>query len=142
LARRTRSHREDSRARSQRAKLDQQALFRLTVLTRTRALVDAVADGHCMGAAALELLSVPVPEAADYLIRCQVQPPPLAWQRLAEHLRSAPDSPVSRVLDSPLIGGLASGTAGGLVGGVAFGLTLDLLWGSGWVPFMIAVSQA
>jgi len=83
--------------------LDQQALFRLMVLTRTRELVDAVADGHLHGAAALELLPVPAPEAADYLIRCRVQPPPPAWQRLAGHLRSVPDSPVSSALDSPLM---------------------------------------
>lgn len=83
--------------------LDEQALFRLMVLTRTGELVDAVVDGHLHGAAALELLPVPAPEAADYLIRCQVQPPPLAWQRLAEHLRSVPDSPVSTALDNPLM---------------------------------------
>jgi hypothetical protein len=70
--------------------LDQQALFRLVVLTRTHELVDAVADGHLHGAAALELLPVPAPEAADYLIRCQVRPPPPAWQRLAQHLRFPP----------------------------------------------------
>ena len=80
--------------------------------TRTRGLVDAMADGHLHGAAALELMPVLAPEAADYLTRCQVQPSPLAWQRLAEHLRSMPDSPVNRALESPLMGGLVSGTAG------------------------------
>lgn len=83
--------------------LDQQALLRLMVLTRTRELVDAVAGGHLHGAAALELLPVPAPEAADYLIRCQVQPPALDWQRLAEHLRSVPDSAVSTALNNPLM---------------------------------------
>jgi hypothetical protein len=82
--------------------LDQQATFRLMVLTRTRELTEAVAGGHLHGAAALELLPVPAREAADYLIRCQVQPPPSAWQRLAEHLRAMPDSPLSTALDNPL----------------------------------------
>lgn len=83
--------------------LDEQATFRLMVLTRTRELVDAVSGGHLHGAAALELLPVHAQEAADYLIRCQVQPPPLAWQRLADHLRVAPDSAVSTALDTPLM---------------------------------------
>jgi hypothetical protein len=83
--------------------MDQQATFRLMVLTRTRELTDAVAGGHLHGAAALELLPVPAQDAADYLIRCRVQPPPPAWQRLAEHLRAAPDSAVSAELDNPLM---------------------------------------
>src|SRR5262249_49486242 len=85
--------------------LDEQASFRLMVLTRTRELTDAVAEGHLHGAAALELLPVPVPasEAADYLIRCQLRPAPPAWQRLAEHLRAAPDSTLSTALDVPLM---------------------------------------
>lgn len=83
--------------------LDQQVTFRLMVLTRTPELVDAVVGGHLHGAAALELLSVPAQEAADYLIRCQVQPPLPAWQRLAEHLRVAPDSAVSTALGTPLM---------------------------------------
>jgi hypothetical protein len=83
--------------------MDQQATFRLMVLTRTRELTDAVAGGHLHGAAALELLPVPAQDAADYLIRCRVQPPPPAWQRLAEHLRAAPDSAVSAALDNPLM---------------------------------------
>ncbi len=83
--------------------LDQQATFRLIVLTRTNELVDAVVGGHLHGAAAVELLPVPAQEAADYLIRCQVQPPPPSWQRLAEHLRVEPDSAVSTALDTPLM---------------------------------------
>jgi hypothetical protein len=85
------------------AALDQQATFRLMVLTRTHELTTAVAGGHLHGAAALELLPVPAQEAADYLIRCQVQPPPPAWQRLTEHLRAVPDSAVSTALDNPLM---------------------------------------
>jgi hypothetical protein len=83
--------------------LDQQATFRLMLLTRTRELTDAVAGGHLHGAAALELLPVSAQEAADYLIRCQVQPTPPAWQRLAERLRSVPHSAVSTAFDNPLM---------------------------------------
>jgi hypothetical protein len=72
-------------------------------LTRTGELAEAVGGGHLHGAAALELLPVPAREAADYLIRCQVQPTPPAWQRLAEHLRTMSDSPVSAALDNPLM---------------------------------------
>jgi hypothetical protein len=83
--------------------LDEQATFRLMVLTRTSELIDAVGGGHLHGAAALELLPVSAKDAADYLIRCQVQPSPPAWERLAEHLRAAPDSVVSTALDNPLM---------------------------------------
>ncbi|GII65081.1 NACHT domain-containing protein [Sphaerisporangium krabiense] len=83
--------------------LDQHITLRLMLLTRTGELVDAVAGGHLQGAAALELLPVPSTEAADYLIRCQVHPPPPGWQRLAGHLRAAPGSALSSALDNPLM---------------------------------------
>lgn len=72
--------------------LDQHALFRLMVLTRTRELIDAVAGGHLHGAAALELLPVPANEAADYLLRCQVQPPQRpgnAWPTICGRCQTA-----------------------------------------------------
>jgi len=83
--------------------LDQQATFRLVVLTRTRELVDAVADGHLHGAAALELLPVSARDAANYLTRCEVQPAPPSWQRLVGHLRAMPESAVTTALDTPLM---------------------------------------
>ncbi|MBE1488430.1 NACHT domain-containing protein [Plantactinospora soyae] len=83
--------------------LDEQATFRMMVLTRTGELVEAVAGGHLHGAAALELLPVPATEAADYLTRSQVHPTPPAWQRLVEHLQGTPESAVSSALDNPLM---------------------------------------
>jgi hypothetical protein len=82
--------------------LDQQATFRLMILTRTHELIDAVTDGHLHGSAALELLPVSANDAAEYLARCQVQPLPGSWQRLTEHLRTTPESAVSKALDNPL----------------------------------------
>lgn len=82
--------------------LDQQATFRLVVLSRSDELAGAVEDGHLRGAAALQLWPLDPADAADYLTRCQTQPMPPAWHRLVDHLRSDPDSVVAQALDSPL----------------------------------------
>jgi transcriptional regulator with XRE-family HTH domain len=91
----------DLRATALRA-LDEQAAFRLVVLSRSRELVAAAAESHLSGAAALELQPVPAADAADYLARCQPRPAPGAWRRLLDGIRSDHGSPVARALDSPL----------------------------------------
>lgn len=54
------------------------------------------------GAAAIELRAIDPAEAASYLERVQLDPPPEGWRDLIERIRSGPDSPLSRALDSPL----------------------------------------
>jgi hypothetical protein len=83
--------------------LDEQAIFRLIVLTRSQEMVAAVAKGHLWGAAALELCSVQAEQAAEYLAGAQVDPPPAAWQRLIAHLRDHPHGVLARALQTPLM---------------------------------------
>lgn len=71
--------------------LDEQATFRLVVLTRSQEMVAAVSGGHLQGAAALELCSVQAEQAAEYLVSTQIDPAPLSWQRLVKHLDDHPD---------------------------------------------------
>ena len=82
--------------------LNEQATFRLVLLTRPDEFTDAVGTQHLYAAAALELQPVPAVDAADYLTRCQVQPLPQEWQRLIDHVRGQPDSALASALDSPL----------------------------------------
>lgn len=56
--------------------LDEQATFRLVVLTRSQEMVAAVGDGHLRGAAALELCPVEAGQAAEYLASAQIDPLP------------------------------------------------------------------
>ncbi|MFI5591163.1 hypothetical protein ACIA5G_39355 [Amycolatopsis sp. NPDC051758] len=84
--------------------LDEQADARLVLLCRSRELADAVAvGGHLAGAATLELRPVTPGQAAAYLERCRVDPPPPGWRRLVDHLRRHPDDPVTQALDTPLM---------------------------------------
>lgn len=83
--------------------LDEQATFRLVVLTRSQEMVAAVGDGHLRGAAALELCSVQAGQAAKYLASDQIDPPPLPWQRLLKHLRHHPDGALAQALQTPLM---------------------------------------
>ena len=87
--------------------IDRQATFRVVVFTRTDEFTKAVTSGHVHGAVAFELQPVPANDAADYLARCTVDPPPDPWQRLIEHLRQHPDSDLAAALSSPLMLGLA-----------------------------------
>ncbi|QXJ21345.1 hypothetical protein AGRA3207_002189 [Actinomadura graeca] len=83
--------------------LDEQAVFRLVLLTRSSEILAAIPGGHLIGAAALELLAVSAQDAADYLRRCQVHPLPEQWQRLVDHISADPGSPVAQALDTPLM---------------------------------------
>ncbi len=82
--------------------LDEQATFRLILLTRSDEMVAAVSSGHLRGAAALELMPIGPSQAADYLASCQIDPPPVPWQHLIDHLREHPDGVLAQALDTPL----------------------------------------
>jgi hypothetical protein len=83
--------------------LDEQATFRLVVLTRSDELAAAVSDTHLRGAAALELLPIDSRQAADYLERCQTDSLSLSWQGMAGHLREHPAGVVAQALNTPLM---------------------------------------
>ncbi|MGH3903228.1 MAG: hypothetical protein ACRDTE_03395 [Pseudonocardiaceae bacterium] len=83
--------------------LDEQATFRLVVLTRSDEMEAAVGEGHLRGAAALELCSVQAEQAAEYLASAHIHPAPPPWQRLVEHLRAHPDGALGQALQTPLM---------------------------------------
>ncbi|MGH3829566.1 MAG: hypothetical protein ACRDRS_03795 [Pseudonocardiaceae bacterium] len=83
--------------------LDQQATFRLVLLTRSQEMVAAVSDGHLQGAAALELCSVQADQAAEYLASAQIDPAPLSWQSLLKHLRDHSGGALAQALETPLM---------------------------------------
>ncbi|HEY5355975.1 MAG TPA: hypothetical protein VIK57_26340 [Streptosporangiaceae bacterium] len=83
--------------------LSQQASFRVVVLSRTAEMASAAThQGILRGAAAIELRPVESAEAARYLERVQLDPPPQGWHDLTERIQSRPSSPLGRALDSPL----------------------------------------
>ncbi|MEV4626768.1 hypothetical protein AB0J90_10835 [Micromonospora sp. NPDC049523] len=82
--------------------IDEQANFRLVLLTRSEEFTEAVRTGHLHDAAALELRPLPAAVTADYLARWLVNAPPPAWRRLLARLREQPDSPLAHALSSPL----------------------------------------
>jgi hypothetical protein len=83
--------------------LNQQASFRVVILSRTAELASAASRyGVLHGAAAIELRAIDPPEAASYLERVQLDPPPDGWRDLIERIRCSPASPLSKALNSPL----------------------------------------
>ena len=82
--------------------LNEQATFRLVVLSRGDELAAAVSDAHLRGAAALELMPIDSEQAANYLTSCQIDPLPPRWQHLIDHLREHPDSVLAQALNTPL----------------------------------------
>jgi hypothetical protein len=82
--------------------LSQQATFRLILLSRTAEMAAAAGQGDLHGAAAVELRPVSPGDAARYLQRVQLDPPPPGWQELTQRIRTAPDGPLSQALTSPL----------------------------------------
>ena len=82
--------------------LNQQAGFRLVLLTRSAELAAAAPHGLLEGAIALELQDIDGPTAARYLTRVQLHPAPRGWRELTDRLRQSPDSPIARALSSPL----------------------------------------
>jgi hypothetical protein len=85
------------------SELDEQATFRLVLLTRSDELVSAVSAAHLTGAAALELCPVEPGQAAEYLARCQIDSASPAWQRVVDHLSDHPHSILAQALDTPLM---------------------------------------
>jgi hypothetical protein len=90
--------------------LDEQATFRLVVLTRSQEMVAAVRGAHLRGAAALELCSVRAEQAAQYLARAQTDPAPPSWQRLLHHLNDHPNGALAQALQTPLMVSLVRAT--------------------------------
>jgi hypothetical protein len=83
--------------------LSQQAWFRVVVLSRTVEMASAASrQGVLRAAAAIELRAIGPAEAACYLERIQLDPPPDGWRDLISRIRTDPASPLSRALDSPL----------------------------------------
>jgi hypothetical protein len=83
--------------------LSQQASCRTVILSRIGDMaIAAVRQGVLRGAAAIELQPVSPAEAASYLERVQIDPPPEAWHSLSRHLRDDPAGPLSKALDNPL----------------------------------------
>ena len=82
--------------------LNQQAHFRLVVLTRSAEMAAAASQGLLHGAAALELEPIDPGTAASYLTHAQRHPAPAAWRELTSRLRGQPDSSLAQALRSPL----------------------------------------
>lgn len=83
--------------------LSQQVSFRLVVLSRTAEIASAASgQGVLQGAAAIELGPVDPGEAARYLERVQLDPPPAGWRTLIDRIRADPADPVTKALNSPL----------------------------------------
>jgi hypothetical protein len=83
--------------------LSEQATFRVVVLSRTAEMASAASQhGVLHGAAAIELRPIGPDEAASYLERVQLDPPPQGWRRIIDRIRSIPQSPLGKALDSPL----------------------------------------
>jgi hypothetical protein len=83
--------------------LNDQATFRLVILSRSTEMADAAEDAILDGAVAIELQQVDPATAADYLVKVQRDPPPPRWGELIDFLRKNPDSPLARALNSPLV---------------------------------------
>ncbi|MEV5480574.1 MULTISPECIES: NACHT domain-containing protein [Streptomyces] len=76
------------------------AAYRVVIFSRPDEFEAAVADGHLLGAVALELSPVPTAEAVAFL---RTMPALAPWQRLITHLENEPDSTLSQTLSTPLI---------------------------------------
>ena len=83
--------------------LSQQASFRVVVLSRTAEMASAAShQGVLRGAAAIELRAIGPADAASYLERVQLDPPPDGWRDLIDRIRVPPASPLSKALNNPL----------------------------------------
>lgn len=78
------------------------APFRVVVLTRSAEMIQAASNAWLVGAVAVQLHEVTGPQAADYLQRARVGPPPAGWTQLLSHLRERPNSALTRGLSTPL----------------------------------------
>ncbi|MGH3720813.1 MAG: hypothetical protein ACRDRI_18595 [Pseudonocardiaceae bacterium] len=83
--------------------LNDQAVFRLVVLSRTTEIAHAAEQTILEGAVAVELQDVGPDDAANYLTRVQLHPPPRRWQELTDQLHtSSPNDPIAQALNNPL----------------------------------------
>lgn len=82
--------------------LNEQAVFRLVVLSRTTEIVDAAKQTILEGSVAVELQDIDPAAAKDYLTHVQVHPPPRRWQDLIDLLHNDPKSPLAQALSNPL----------------------------------------
>lgn len=82
--------------------LDEQAAFRIVILSRTAEMASAASRHVLQGAAAIELRPVNPAEAASYLERIQLDRPLEGWRNLIERIRTGPASPLRKALDNPL----------------------------------------
>ena len=76
--------------------LNQQASFRIVVLTRSAEMASVAARNVLEGAAAVELQEIDGSTAAEYLTRIQTDPPPEGWRELVDRLRAAPNGPIAQ----------------------------------------------
>lgn len=77
--------------------------FRVVVLARTATMLQAARHSYLAEAAAVRLVPVRGPVAADYLARAargSAQPP--GWGELLRHLTEHPDGPLARGVSTPL----------------------------------------
>lgn len=82
--------------------LNQQAAFRLIVLTRSAEMAVAASQSLLEDAVALELQDISPATAAAYLTRIQLHPAPSGWRELTSRVRHVPDGPIAQALSSPL----------------------------------------
>ena len=82
--------------------LSEQANFRLLLLARSDEMASAARHQLLEGAAVVELQEVGTAEAAAYLTRIQLDPPPDGWRTLVDQIRCDPRSDLARALASPL----------------------------------------
>ena len=82
--------------------LSEQANFRLLLLARSDEMASAARHQPLEGAAVVELQEVGSAEAAAYLTRIQLDPPPAGWRALVDQIRCDPKGDLTRALASPL----------------------------------------
>ncbi|WP_436532927.1 hypothetical protein [Actinoplanes sp. HUAS TT8] len=83
--------------------LDRQVTHRIVLITRLGEMVRTAQDTHLPGAAAAELLPVPVDHAVEYLLRVSVSPTRPGCRAVADHLMRAPNGPLARTVAQPLM---------------------------------------
>jgi hypothetical protein len=83
--------------------IDEQATYRVVLLSRPEELVAAAEQAHLSGAVALELEHVRPGVVEEYIVFSQVNPLPAAWRALLDGIRAEPTSILSRSLSTPLL---------------------------------------
>jgi hypothetical protein len=78
------------------------APFRVVLLTRSHEMIQVTRSGWFIGAAVVHLDAITGCQAADYLQRATLGPPPSGWSQLLTHLREQLNSVLTRALSTPL----------------------------------------